>query len=62
LDLLREAIVEAARNAPGANPVAQQYEGQNDGQYDEQDDAGPEQSSEADQVDTISTSTHHGSS
>jgi GTP-binding protein HflX len=70
LDLLREAIVEAARSAPGANPVAQQYEGQyddqndgqNDGQYDEQDDAGPEQSSGADQVDTISTSTHHGSS
>ena len=70
LDLLREAIVEAARNAPGASPAAEQYEGQyegqndgqNESQYDEQDDAGPEQSSGADQVDIISTSTHHGSS
>jgi GTP-binding protein HflX len=62
LDLLRAAVVEAARNAPGASPAAQQYEGQYEGQYDEQDDAGPEQSSGADQVDIISTSTHHGSS
>jgi GTP-binding protein HflX len=66
LDLLRAAIVEAASNAPGANPgvsqtdPAQQHE--HDSKYDEQDDAGPEPSSAADQVDSNSTSTHHGSS
>ena len=55
LDLLREAIVESAKDAPGAAHLYQN--GDEQLQYDEQDDAGPDQANDADEEVSIPTNT-----
>ncbi len=64
LDLLRQAIVESAQNAPASSHLvdaaAERFAAQQL-QYAEQDDAGADQAFDADPADSIPTSTHVGS-